>query len=287
MVPTYYVSNLARTNVTVAISGDGGDESFAGYEKYSIDLFENRVRQLIPSPFLKAVHGMTLGNEKGILKKMNSLSGSALLDPGTAFYITNTFVSDKLMNDLLTEDIRKEIKSYDPSCHIRKYYNKQKNSDHLSRILYTDLKLYLPGDVLVKVDRMSMANALEVRSPLLDHKVIEFAARIPSNIKMKNGQKKYILKKSFEKILPKDILSRKKHGFDVPLDQWFRNELVDMANQYLILNDEITRFFNRDVIVQLWAAHQSNKANNGTLLWTIFMFSLWMDMVKNRGRSIV
>lgn len=279
MVPTYYVSNLARQNVTVAISGDGGDESFAGYEKYSIDLFENRIRKMVPSPLLKMVNQWSQGYEKGLIKKLNSLSGSSLLNPGRAFYITNTFVSDSMLSGLISDNVYKNIAGYDPSEHTTRYYNSLNGADHLTRILYTDLKMYLPGDVLVKVDRMSMANALEVRSPLLDHKVIEFAARIPSHLKIKHGVKKYILKKAFNRIIPTEILTRKKHGFDVPLDNWFRKELNAMAQESLLKSEKMGMFFKTDEIKKIWESHQSGQVGHGTLLWTLFVFSLWIDMV--------
>lgn len=277
MVPTYYVSNIARRNVTVAVSGDGGDESFAGYEKYSIDLIENKIRQNVHPFILEKIHNATRSGRKGILKKLHSLSGSALLDPGQAFYVTNSFITDQQINQVICEDVKNDVKLYDPSEHIRKYYNALDEADHLARILYTDLKMFLPGDILVKVDRMSMANSLEVRSPLLDHKVIEFAAKIPSRFKMKGHEKKYILKKSFQKILPNDILNRKKHGFDVPLDRWFKNELSQMAEDKLLNNKAITSFLNQGYITKLWEDHQRGIAHNGALLWTLFIFSLWLD----------
>jgi len=277
MVPTYYVSQLARKNVTVALSGDGGDESFAGYDKYSIDSFENRVRQWVPSFVLKQMNQITASARKGVLKKLNSLTGSALLEPGYAFYITNSFISDPIMKSLISEDVYRAIKGYDPSSHIARYYHALRGADHLSRILYTDLKMYLPGDVLVKVDRMSMANALEVRSPLLDHKVIEFAARIPSSLKMKRGEKKHILKEAFKGILPNELMHRKKHGFEVPLDSWFKNELHDMAKEALLSNEKLSTFFNVRKVEEIWGDHQSGRVGHGTLLWTLFVFSLWLE----------
>lgn len=278
MVPTFYVSQVARRNVTVAISGDGGDESFAGYQKYSIDLFENKVRQGVPSLVLNSVFRATGSARKGFLKKMNSLSGSALLDPGQAFYVTNSFITDQHMAALVSAEVSNKVRTYDPSIHIRRYYDALEGADHLSRILYTDLKMYLPGDILVKVDRMSMANALEVRSPLLDHKVIEYAARIPSRIKMKNGEKKYILKQALKRVLPQEVLNRKKHGFEVPLDRWFKNELHDMAREKLIGNEKMHEFFNIRPLEAVWNDHQAGRARHGTLIWTLFMFALWLDM---------
>lgn len=281
MVPTYYVSSLARKNVTVAISGDGGDESFAGYEKYSIDMMENRVRRYIPHDLLNFFNKATNNHGRGLLKKVNSLTGSALKNPDQAFYVTNTFLSDHQLNSLLNDDIQRIVKGYDPSNHIKRYYNSCHSNDHLSKILYTDLKMYLPGDILAKVDRMSMANSLEVRSPLLDHKVIEYAARIPSSMKMKYGNKKHILKEAFKRILPEEILKRKKHGFDVPLNRWFRNDLKNIAHDVLFNQKEMNLFFNNDQIRKIWFDHQSGKFENGTVLWTLMIFSLWLETIYN------
>ncbi len=278
MVPTYYVSQMARKNVTVALSGDGGDESFAGYEKYSIDRYENLVRQWIPRLLLDSVSTLaSLFPAVTSLKKLNSLSNSAKLTPAEGFYVTNTFATDEQVASLLSKNLSKQVRGYDPSYHLKRYYNSANGPDHIAKILYTDLKLYLPGDILVKVDRMSMANSLEVRSPLLDHKVIELAARIPSNLKLHRGHKKYILKNTFAKILPEDVLTRKKHGFDVPLDNWFRHELKEMAETSLFQNEAMQEFFQIPIIKKIWDQHQSGRNQHGTLLWTLFIFSLWTE----------
>lgn len=281
MVPTYYVSKMARQNVTVALSGDGGDENFAGYAKYSIDQFENKVREYTPSFLLHLASSLSgVFPNNAICKKITSLSSSAMLSPAQGFYVTNSFITDQQLNNLLVPEIKNQIKGYNPADHITNYYDKANGPDHLAKILYTDLKLLLPGDFLVKVDRMSMANSLEVRSPLLDHKLIEFAASIPSNLKMNGNQKKYILKSSFSKILPEEILNRKKHGFESPISRWFRSEVKEMAYSSFFNNKELEEFFNIKAIRQLWNQHQAD-ANHGTLLWTLFMFALWLELSNN------
>jgi asparagine synthase (glutamine-hydrolysing) len=278
MVPTYYVSQMARKNVTVALSGDGGDENFAGYEKYSIDQFENKVRQCMPAPVLRGFSFFSsLFPSIKTLKKINSLCSSALLTPAQGFYVTNTFIMDQQIKFLLNADMQKSIAGYDPSEHILRYYEKANGPDHLAKILYTDLKFLLPGDFLVKVDRMSMANSLEVRSPLLDHKLIEFAAGIPSHLKLCGNQKKYILKKSFSRILPEEILTRKKHGFESPINKWFRQEVKEIATKSFFQNPLLEEYFQIGAIKAIWDQHQSGKYNHGTLLWTLFIFALWLE----------
>lgn len=278
MVPTYYVSKMARQHVTVALSGDGGDESFAGYEKYTIDYYENRVRELVPSVALKAIYEITRhfpGQQT--LKRLHSLCSSALLDPAQAFYVTNSFITDQQVEDIFSESFLRKVRGYDPADHMRRYYRKANGSDHLSKILYTDLKLFLPGDILVKVDRMTMANSLEMRSPLLDHKVIEFAAQLPSSLKYRKGNKKFLLKEAFRKLVDNDVLTRKKHGFTVPLNAWFREELRKMAEVSIFETEQMSTFFSIPALRKIWDQHQENKRDHGTLLWTIFMFSLWLE----------
>ncbi|TKB07421.1 asparagine synthase (glutamine-hydrolyzing) [Desulforhopalus sp. IMCC35007] len=282
MVPTYYVSKLAKKNVTVALTGDGGDESFAGYQKYSADMFENRVRSMLPNSLLALGARVTNGSDVGLLKRANSLLRSTSLSPGKAFFLTNSFITNRQLDLILSEKMLNLSAEYDPSKHIVRLYDKANGPDHLSKILYTDLKMYLPGDILVKVDRMSMANSLEVRSPLLDHKLIEFAASIPSDLKLKDGEKKFILKNSLKKVLPKAIRSRKKRGFVVPLDHWFRHELKEMAEKEIFHNNFLNEFLNLKSVENIWGEHQSAKVENGTLLWTILMFSLWLKNERDR-----
>ncbi len=277
MVPTYYVSQMAKKNVTVALSGDGGDESFAGYSKYGIDRYENMAREWIPR-FILATLGRTASHLPGRnMQKVNSLCSASQAPPDLAFYVTNTFLSDLQLKKLLNPQVQQRVSGYDPANHISKYYRQANGPDHLAKILYTDLKLYLPGDILVKVDRMSMANSLEVRSPLLDHKIIEYAAKIPSALKMKGSQKKHILKQTFGEILPEDVLTRPKRGFVAPIDQWFRNELKPMAETSLLHSEHMNDFFNLTEVSNVWEQHQHGKADQGVLLWTLFMFSLWLE----------
>lgn len=277
MVPTYHVCRVARDIVTVALSGDGGDESFGGYGKYTIDQIENKVRNLTPHFLLSMLSTMLSSFERGIGKRMYTLLNTAKLSPVEGFYRTNTFFSDLMLNDILSDTLKKETDDYNPFEHTYRYYNKLNSDEHISKILYTDLKSYLPGDILVKVDRMSMANSLEVRSPLLDHKVIEFAAKIPSTLKTNGRNKKIILKKAFEKILPAELMNRRKHGFDVPLDNWFRGELEQMAYDYLFNKNFMNEFFNVSKVKTLWDKHQEMKADYGTNLWALLIFSIWYE----------
>ncbi len=265
-VPTYYVSKLARQKVTVALSGDGGDENFAGYEKYHLDDIENTFRKWIP-PFIRrgffpfASGFLSKGNHR-IFQKGSTLLKTLSCESDYGFYLTNTEFSDLLWKSLINDDTKHQINDYNPFSVSAYHYHKADTDCHLSKILYTDLKTYLPGDILVKVDRMSMANSLEVRAPILDHKVIEYAASIPANLKYHHGEKKYILKKAFQGMLPENTLYRKKMGFSVPLSDWLKGELKTMASDSLFGgNAGVGHFFNNKTLHSIWDQHQSGKRN--------------------------
>lgn len=279
-VPTYFVSKLARQKVTVALSGDGGDENFAGYEKYHTDHIENKFRNLVPA-FIKKSLLSTFSNifqrfDNSYFQKGATLLNTLGHEPDYGFYLSNTEFRENLWNSLLRDETKQKIDGYDPFKVTQYYYNKADTDDHLSRILYTDLKTYLPGDILVKVDRMSMANSLETRAPILDHKVIELAASIPYSLKYSRGEKKFILKQSLKKILPDSILYRKKMGFSVPLAEWFRNDIKKVAENALFSSDSgLSYFFNMQEVQKIWEDHQGNKRNYSSILWALFMFELW------------
>jgi asparagine synthase (glutamine-hydrolysing) len=192
------------------------------------------------------------------------------------FYTTNSQIDDRHWNKLIKPEIKRELGDYHPSLITTDAYNRADGPDHLSKILYTDMKTYLPGGILVKVDRMSMANSLEVRAPLLDRDMLEFAATVPSSMKFKDGEKKHILKETFKPMLPDGILYRKKMGFSVPLASWFRYEIKQLAEKYLLENAQgLKSIFNHDYIRCLWDEHQAKKADHSALLWSMLMFEMW------------
>lgn len=280
LVPTFFVSELARSKVTVAVAGDGGDEVFAGYEKYTTDDIENRLRSKFPKVLRKKLFpllsSMFAKSELPVFRKAKSLFYSLSLDPAMGFYVTNSQIEDRLWTKLANNKTLQALGDYHPSNITVDTYNKADGPDHVSKILYTDMKTYLPGGILVKVDRMSMANSLEVRAPLLDKDIIEFSATLPSSLKFNQGEKKYILKETFKPVLPHDILYRKKMGFSVPLATWLRGELKDITADYLFTKSSgIQQFFNMQVVEELWQQHQQSKADHSTVLWSMLMFQMW------------
>ncbi|MEE9320253.1 MAG: asparagine synthase (glutamine-hydrolyzing) [Granulosicoccus sp.] len=279
-VPTWYVSRMARQQVTVALAGDGGDENFAGYAKYQTDQTENRLRNAVPEIVRKNVFPTLAGflSSWGFTpaRRGASLLNSLSKDPDEAFFITNSFFDRKLWDELAIGELKTRTQDYDPSRITTDLYQSADSDEHLSRLLYTDLKSYLPGDILVKVDRMSMANSLETRAPLLDYRLVEFAAKVPASLKLHGKESKYLLKQCSKTFLKADILTRKKMGFSVPLADWLRQELKPLAEQTLFANDSgLSEMFDINGIREIWNEHQSASRDRSSEIWSLFMFELW------------
>jgi asparagine synthase (glutamine-hydrolysing) len=188
---------------------------------------------------------------------------------------------------MLSGDLQSRLNGYDTLTLFEDYYHRPKTKDHLSRLQYLDIKTYLVDDVLVKVDRASMANSLEVRSPLLDHVLMELIARMPSSLKLKGKVGKYIFKKSLERLLPEEILTRRKQGFGVPLAEWFRKDLKE-TSRALLLQPDPMGVLNSETIEHLWTKHQSGFSDFSTTLWTLLMFRMWQESFhKNPGAGPV
>jgi asparagine synthase (glutamine-hydrolysing) len=279
-VPTYYVSRTAREHVTVALSGDGGDENFAGYRRYWFDLRENFVRNLVPGFLRKAVFG-TLGK---LYPKADYLPqvfrGKAFLsnvarDPVAAYFFSMTAFKEEQKPLLLRPEILGDLRGYSTFDGFRKTYEEARAEDHLSRLLYLDIKTYLCDDILVKVDRASMAVSLEVRCPVLDHVFMEKAARIPSTMKIVGREKKWIFKKALEGLLPPEVLYRPKMGFAMPVGEWLSGELRDYAAELLLESEGTRAYFRREYVEKLWRQHQSGIRNWTVELWILMMFNLW------------
>lgn len=273
-VPTFFVCKMARKRVTVALSGDGGDESFGGYEKYVKDGIERQVGQFVPRLLLRGLGYLSVGDGR-FARKARTLTSQALRTPADAFYHSNSFISDAALQRLLAPALVQALRGYDPAEQITRFFRKPDVDDHLSRMLYADIKTYLAGDILVKVDRASMANSLEVRAPLLDHRVVEFAASLPGHFKIRRGDKKYLLKRAFARELPAAIFARPKHGFSVPLGRWFRGELVSLMEETLSGDHELGGLLDLGFARELFEAHRRGAGEHGTLLWSVLNFALW------------
>ncbi len=278
-LPTYFVSQVAREKVTVALSGDGGDENFAGYSRYFRDLQENRMRRFLPGSVRKAVFG-PLGT---IYPKMDwaprfvrakTTFQSLAFDPVEGYFETMSTFRRYEKPSILSSDLHHKLGGYDSSDVFREYYDTADTVDPLSRIQYVDVKTYLTDDILTKVDRASMANSLEVRCPLLDHKLMELAASMPSTLKLKGTVGKYIFKKVLEKRLPSEIIYRNKMGFAIPLAKWFRNGIRDFAHAHIVERQD--PYLSTSFVNKIWNQHQSGHRDRSTQLWNVLMFRLFL-----------
>jgi len=282
-IPTYYVSEMARRKVTVVLSGDGGDEIFAGYiMRYRMNRMENSIRKKIP--FL--VRRYILGPLSNVypkadffprpLRLKSFLSNLSHSFEHAYFQDMSFYFLPEMKQKLYTSEFKSKVSNYNAFDVLGRHFAENKNSDITTRVQYVDIKTYLPEDILVKVDRMSMAHSLEVRAPILDHKLMEFVGKPPSSLKLKGNVSKYIFKRINENRLSNDILYRKKQGFCIPLAEWLRIDLRDYANEILFsAGSGLKDYFNMKYIKSLWDSHLSGKQDYSAPLWGLIMFELW------------
>ncbi len=276
-LPTFMLSKLAREHVTVVLSGDGGDELFAGYERYSVDRRRNGFSR-IPSFF-----------RKGVLRRLSSfLPDSApgknylynvSLDPISRYIDSISPFNGPRKAKLYTSGFRSAMNG---SCSygarvFEEHANRPEAGEGLSKLLYLDSKTYLPADILTKVDRMTMANSLEARVPFLDHKLVEMASQMRQDLKLRNGRSKYILKKALHGSIPDEILYREKQGFGVPVGQWINDQLRVRINDDLSAQRTVERgYFERAYVQTLLREHESRRRDHSDPLWLLWMLELWI-----------
>ena len=270
-IPTYLVSRLASQHVTVVLSGDGGDELFAGYDKYLVERSERRVERLPAS--LRRALGTASRLMPAQLRGKNLLRHLSL--PGSRRYLDAlTLFRVEEMRRLLSPEAYGLVARTDAGAELESLLERS-GPDWLSRLQYFDMKRYLPLDILTKVDRMSMAHSIEARVPLLDHKLAEFAATIPAEMRLKGTTTKYIFKKALHGILPAEILNRPKQGFAVPLSRWFRGQLRGYVRD-LLLSDVCRQrgVVDPAYVQQLLERHETGRELD-LHLWTLISFELW------------
>lgn len=275
IVPTYYVSRAAREQVTVALSGDGGDELWAGYPRHHVESVEARVRNAL-GPLARAagmVGGLLPTSVRGA-RSLSHLQHSA--SQGYAIKHAYDYFDDDARAALYHADFVARVRDSDPYAKHRRLYERCESSDPVDRAMYVDAKTYMVDDVLMKVDKMSMAVSLETREPLLDHKLLEYVATIPASLKLHNGTTKYLLKELLRQRLPASILERPKQGFSAPVGRWLSGPLETMGHDLLFDGRLAQRGVLRDSAVRtLWSEHRSGQVDHQHRLWAVLMLELW------------
>ena len=277
-LPTYRLRQLARRHVTVALSGDGADENFGGYRRYRMHLGEETVRSRLPLSVRRALFG-TLGRlypKADWAPRMfrakttfQALTRSSI----DAYFHTVSIVRDDIRSQLFSNSHKNELGGYNAVQVFRQHGSRVDHDDPLALIQYIDLHTYLVGDINTKVDRASMAHALEVREPLMDHPLVEWLASLPSTLKIRRGETKFLFKKAMEPYLPYDLMYRPKMGFNVPLANWFRGPLRDRVKKAL-LGEHIlgSGYFNETFLEKIVEQHQNGIRDYSAPIWTLLMF---------------
>jgi asparagine synthase (glutamine-hydrolysing) len=281
-IPTYRVCQLARRHVTVALSGDGGDESFGGYRRYWLHVMENRWRRRMPAFLRKSVFG-TLGYlypkadwAPRFLRAKTTFQALAI-DPVEAYMHSVSLLREEHRQQLYSPAFKRALGGYTALDVFRRHDASSGTDDSLARIQYLDYKTMLVGDFNTKIDRASMAHSLEVREPLMDHKLVEWMATLPSDLKLNGSQGKWLLKKAFEPLLPHDVLYRPKMGFSVPLARWLRGPLQARMRD-AVLGDRLaaTGYFDTAYLGFLVDSHLSGRRDFSAALWSLLMFDVFL-----------
>jgi asparagine synthase (glutamine-hydrolysing) len=274
-IPSFLVAQMTREHVKVALTGDGGDELFAGYERFAAarmaetyrrtpHLLQNAVKQ-----FLDLMPEAT--TYRGFVRRARRFVDSAALPLSERYLHWVGVFPPSLISELLTDDM-----ATDPVAHFQSHFSPAHDGGLIAQLLSVNMTTYLPGDLLVKTDRMTMANSLEARCPFLDQKLLEFANSIPSKLKLKGMTTKYILKRALQGIVPEEIIYRKKHGFGVPVGRWFRTSLKDYVRETLLSPDALRRgYFHESSLRRLIEEHQSGKRDHGHRLWALLTLEIW------------
>ncbi len=284
-LPTYRVCQLARKHVTVALSGDGGDEAFGGYRRYRLHLAEERLRGSLPAGVRRPLFGL-LGRvypkadwAPRVLRAKTTFEGLAR-SPVEAYFHQMSILRGPARRALFSQRMHHELGGYSAFEVFQHHAARAGTDDPLALVQYLDMKTYLVGDINTKVDRASMAHSLEVREPLMDHLLLEWLATLPSALKVRGDEGKFLLKQAMEPHLPHDVLYRPKMGFAVPLARWFRGPLKDRVRD-AVLGSRLadTGWFERATLERLLTEHQAGLQDHSASLWSVMMFEAFLRNV--------
>ena len=281
-VPTWYVCEMARRQVTVALSGDGGDEAFGGYTfRYLPHQHEARIRQRVPAALRSSVFGAAASIWPASARlpkplRLKTILGNLAQSDAEAFYRDLAFLRDETRRQVYSPDFMERLKGYTARDTVIPLYNRSDAPDAVGRAQQTDIHLYMTDDVLAKVDRVSMAHSLEVRCPLLDPAIIEFGASLPSDVRMSGGRGKLPLRRLAEQRLPKEVVEMPKRGFSIPAASWLRKELKPMTEGLLFdANSPVRDWLDRQALQRTWNEHLSGHRDHSVFIWGAMMFALW------------
>ncbi len=285
-LPSLSVMQLARKHVTVALSGDAGDELFAGYRRYAFHANEERIRHLLPEAIRGPLFSLLgrfypqLDWAPQMLRARHTFQELSL-DPVTGYFLNLSVTDDATRNRLFSQSLRGSLAGYRAADVVRQHWTNAPDDDPVATAQYVDLKTWLPGDILTKVDRTAMACSLEVRVPMLDHRFVEWALALPRAMKIANGQSKFLLKRAFERLVPSQVLYRPKQGFSVPLAAWFRGSLGESFAQDLSGGGALgaSGYFEPGAIGRLLEQHRSGLSDHSRVLWLLWMFHGFLKKV--------
>lgn len=275
-IPTFLVSQLAREHVTVALNGDGGDEVFGGYDRF----VASKLAEAIPVALSRAARPLVnaLPNRQGyfsLRRRADRFLELSQLRPEDRYQSWIAVFNEDLLGELIRDSSTGRVTGSMERCYAR-----ASQLPTLDRILYANFKTYLPDDLAVKMDRMSMANSLETRSPFLDTALIEYLARLPARHKVGLSRVKPVLRRSFWPLLPKQIWNRRKHGFGVPMGRWFRNELRPVFEDEVLASSSLSSaYLDRLLLEDLWKQHLAGTSDHGFRFWTVLTFERWLRTV--------
>lgn len=287
-IPSYFVCKMARKNVTVALSGLGGDEAFCGYERYlgfHISHIYNKVPEIIRERVIKALVEKIPESSSGgyRVNHLKRFVRASSLNDAQRYLGFVSKLNHLYKGSFFSENISEFEDAFDSSNNrFIRYFESPNADDPLNKVFYCDIKTYLPEDILACTDRLSMHHSLEVRVPFLDHKLLEYSATIPPEVKLKWFQKKYLLKKGVSSLLPKSVIKHKKQGFVGPMTRWLQTDLKKMTLEKLSdKNLKKHGVFNHNTINNILNDHYNGRETNDTLIWSLLIFQTWFDMYMN------
>jgi asparagine synthase (glutamine-hydrolysing) len=273
-LPTYLVAKAARQHVTVVLNGDGGDETFAGYERFRAELIAHRVPRPLRALLRTAVRALPAGRTSyGTLRRLHRFAEKSALPFLERTLAWHSFFEPQTLRDLGKDgpiDLSAVLSSY------REVLSHAEGASHLSRLLYLNVRAYLLDDLLPKMDRMSMAHGLEARSPFLDRELTSYAAALPDAYKRRGAASKIVLKEALRGMVPDDVLTRPKQGFGLPLGEWFRGELRPLVADTLLDRPRLSAHLRADTVRRLYDEHLAGRADRGHALWTLLVLELWL-----------